>query len=143
VNLLIPGPVEEPTGDTTESTLDMPRANEMLTSVREFLRNDVMSTTTGRTNFHARVASNSLDIVLRELELGPAYRAREREGLERILGHSGDVETLRWELVRALRDGSMALNRAGLADHLRQTVVTQVAIDQPQYSGYRTAVGKD
>ncbi len=143
VNLLIPGPVEAPAGETKESTLDMPRANEMLTSVRDFLRNDVMSTTTGRTNFLARVASNSLDIVLRELELGPAHRIREREGLERILGHSGDLETLRWELVRALRDGSMVLDRPGLADHLRQTVVTQVAIDQPQYSGYRAALGKD
>jgi aminoglycoside phosphotransferase (APT) family kinase protein len=143
VNLLIPGPAEEPAGDTKESTLDMPRANEMLTSVRDFLRNDVMSGTTGRTNFLARVASNALDIVLRELELGPAHRIREREGLGRILDHSGDLETLRWELVRALRDGSMSLERPGLADHLRQTVVTQVAIDQPQYSGYRAALGRD
>jgi hypothetical protein len=140
VNLLIPGPVEEPLGETTESTLDMPRANEMLTSVRDFLRNDVMSGTTGRTNFLARVASNALDIVLREMQLGPAHRKCEREGLERILGHSGDLETLRWELVRALRDRSMSLERPGLADHLRQTVVTQVAIDQPQYSGYRAAL---
>ncbi|HUI27582.1 MAG TPA: phosphotransferase family protein [Candidatus Kryptonia bacterium] len=143
VNLLIPGPVEEPARETKESTLDMPRANEMLTSVRDFLRNDVMSGTTGRTNFLARVAANSLDIVLRELELGPAHRIREQQGLERILGHAGDLETLRWELVRALRDGSMPLDRSGLADHLRQTVVTQVAIDQPQYSGYRAALGKD
>ena len=143
VNLLIPGPVEEPVGETKESTLDMPRANEMLTSVRDFLRNDVMSGTTGRTNFLARVASNSLDIVLRELELGPVHRTRERDGLERILGHSGDLEALRWELVRALRDGSMSLERPWLADHLRQTVVTQVAIDQPQYSGYRAALGKE
>jgi len=143
VNLLIPGPVVEPVGETKESTLDMPRANEMLTSVRDFLRNDVMSGTTGRTNFLARVASNALDIVLREVELGPAHRTRERDGLERILGHSGELETLRWELVWALRDGSMSLERPGLADHLRQTVVTQVAIDQPQYSGYRAALGKD
>ncbi len=143
VNLLIPGPVEEPSGETKESTLDMPRANEMLTAVRDFLRNDVMGTTTGRTNFHARVAANALDIVLREFELGPGHRQREQHGLERILGHSGDLETLRWELVHALRDGSMALDRPGLAEHLRQTVVTQVAIDQPQYSGYRAALGKE
>lgn len=143
VNLLIPGPVEEPKGGAQESTLDMPRADEMLTSVRDFLRNDVMGATGGRINFLARVASNALDIVLRELDLGPAHRTREGEGLERILGHSGDLETLRWELVRALRDGSMPLDRPGLADHLRQTVVTQVAIDQPQYSGYRAALARD
>jgi len=143
VNLLIPGPVDDPTSGANQSTLDMPRADELLTAVRDFLRNDVMSATTGRTNFHARVASNALDIVLRELDLGSAHRTREREGLERVLGHSGDLEALRWELVRSLRDSSMPLDRAGLADHLRQTVVTQAAIDQPQYSGYRTALGKD
>ena len=143
VNLLIPGPVAEPVGETKESTLDMPRANEMLTSVRDFLRNDVMSGTAGRTNFLARVAANALDIILRELQLAPAHRIRERDRLEQLLGHGGDLETLRWELVRALRDGSLPLHHPGLADHLRQAVVTQVAIDQPQYSGYRAALGKD
>jgi aminoglycoside phosphotransferase (APT) family kinase protein len=139
VNLLIPGPIEPVSGESKPSSLDMPRADELLMSVRDFLRDDVMGATRGRTSFLARVASNSLDIALRELEIGPAHRARERDGLERILGRSGDLETLRWELVRALRDGSMPLDRAGLADHLRQTVVTQVAIDQPRYSGYLTA----
>jgi aminoglycoside phosphotransferase (APT) family kinase protein len=141
VNLLIPGPVEPPGGAAQESTLELPRANELLCGVRDFLRGDVMGGTTGRTNFLARVASNAVDIVLRELEFGPAHRAREREGLERVLGHLGDVESLRWELVRALRDGSMPLDRPGLTEYLRQTVVTQVAIDQPQYSGYRAALG--
>lgn len=140
VNLLIPGPVEPPPGGVRGSKLDMPRTDEIVTSVRDFLRGDVMSETRGRTSFLARVASNSLDIVLRELELGAAHRAREREGLERILGHGGDLEALRSELVRALRDGSMPLDQPGLADHLRRTVVTQVAIDQPRYSGYRTAI---
>jgi aminoglycoside phosphotransferase (APT) family kinase protein len=139
VNLLIPGPVELVSGESKPSSLDMPRGDELLMSVRDFLRGDVMDATRGRTSFLARVASNSLDIVLRELQIGPAHRTRERHGLERILGRSGDLEPLRWELVHALRDGSMPLDRAGLADHLRQTVVTQVAIDQPRYSGYQTA----
>ncbi len=99
-----------------------------------------MGATLGRTSFIARVAANSVDIVLRELELGPAHRVREQRGLETLLGRTGDLETLRWELVRGLRDGSMALDHPGLAEHLRQTVVTQIAIDQPQYSGYRAAV---
>jgi aminoglycoside phosphotransferase (APT) family kinase protein len=139
-NLLIPGPLQSLEGAARPSSLDMPRTDELLTSVRDFLRNDVMNAMRGRTSFLARVASNSLDIVLRELELGPAHHARERDGLERILGRSDDLEVLRWELVRALRDGSMPLDRPGLADHLRQTVVTQVAIDQPRYSGYLAAL---
>ena len=141
VNLLIPGPVKPLTAEATRSTLDMPRADELATSVRDFLRDEVMPSTRGRTSFLARVAGNSLDILLRELELGPAHRAREQAGLERILGRSGDLEMLRWELVRALRDGAIPLDHPGLADHLRETVADQVAIDQPRYSGYRTALG--
>jgi aminoglycoside phosphotransferase (APT) family kinase protein len=140
VNLLIPGPVEPPAPESSRSSLDMPRTDEILESVRDFLRNDVMAATRGRTNFHARVAGNALDIVLRELDLGPAHRKREHESLGRILGRSGDLETLRWQLVRELRDGSMRLDHPGLAEHLRRTVVTQVAIDQPRYSGYLDAI---
>ena len=141
VNLLIPGPVDSLQPDPPRSSLDMPRGDELLASVRDFLRGEVMGATRGRVNFLARVAANSLDIVLRELELGPAHRAAERQRLEAILGRPGDLEALRWDLVRGLRDGSVALDAPGLVDHLRQTVVTQVAIDQPRYSGYSTATG--
>ena len=50
-----------------------------------------------------------------------------------------DLDALRWRLVHGLRDGSIALNLPGLAEHLRVTVVNQIAIDQPRYSGYKTA----
>jgi hypothetical protein len=140
VNLLIPGPIEPSAADAPVAKLDMPRIDELVESVRNFLRDDVMAATKGRTSFHARVAANSLDVVLRELALGPEHRARERAGLERVLGHGGELEDLRWELVHALRDGSMPLDRSGLADLLRQTVAVQAAIDQPRYSGYAAAL---
>lgn len=140
VNLVIPGPVERLGAATKPSTLDMPRADELLTAVRDFLRDEVIGATRGRTSFFARVAGNAADIVLRELELGEAARAREKAGLERLFGESGDLERLRWKLVEALRDGSMPLDRPGLADHLRQSTADQVAIDQPKYSGYAVAL---
>lgn len=140
VNLLIPGPAELIQAHPSDSQLDMPRADELLISVRDFLRGDVMSTTTGRTNFLARVASNSLDIVLRELAVGVEHRHLELSRLRNLLGPEDDLQTLRWQLVRALRDGSMALDTPGLAEHLRVTVLNQVAIDQPNYSGLKTAL---
>ena len=140
VNLLIPGPVDIPEPAPFESPLGMPRVDELLVSVRDFLRGDVMSATEGRTRFLARVASNSLDIVLRETALGPGHRAAELAGLRGVLEVTdGDLETLRWRLVHGLRDGSIDLEFPGLADHLRQTVAVQVAIDQPRYSGLATA----
>ncbi len=142
VNLLIPGPVEKP--EPIEMTLssNMPRSDELLSSVRDFLRGDVMGETKGRTNFLARVASNSVDIVLRELMLGPAHKTYQQTALEDLLDTKGDLETLQGQLTLALRDGTMALDHPGLTDFLRQSVVTQIAIDQPKYSGYRTALAQ-
>jgi hypothetical protein len=145
VNLLIPGPVSLVEPDRSVSDLDMPGADELLGSVRDFLRGEVMEKTSGRTRFLARVASNSLDIVRRELELGPPLRARERERLRGLFGagEGEDRAALRWRLVHALRDGTMGLDRPGLAEYLRESVVNQAAIDQPRYSGFRHAAGLD
>ena len=141
VNLLIPGPVRIPEPPFFDSTLDMPRIDELLESVRDFLRGDVMAETEGRTRFLARVASNSLDIALRETAFGPGHRATELAGLRTVLKDpEGDLETLRWRLVHGLRDGTIGLATPGLADHLRQTVAVQIAIDQPRYSGLATAL---
>jgi aminoglycoside phosphotransferase (APT) family kinase protein len=140
VNLLIPGPVELAEPEAAGNELDMPRADELLGSVRDFLRGEVMEGTRGRTRFLARVAANSLDIVARELALGPEARARELEGLRALFESRDDLSTLRWRLVHALREGSMPLDRPGLAEYLREAVVHQAAIDQPRYSGFRHAV---
>jgi aminoglycoside phosphotransferase (APT) family kinase protein len=141
VNLIFPGPVElVPESPVVE--LDMPRADELLSSVRDFLRTDVMSSTKGRTNFMARVASNSLDIVLRELSLGQEHRRRELVRLQEIFNSTEGLENLRWRLVNELRDQTMPLDSDQLQAHLRATVVNQIAIDQPKYSGFKTATAK-
>jgi len=140
VNLLIPGPVELFAADTAQSNIDMPRLDELVTSVRDYLRNDVMNATKGRTNFLARVAGNSLDIVLRDLAVGEKHRTRQRERLRDILGESGDLETLRRALALRLRGNTISLDHPGLAEYLREAVVNQAAIDQPTYSGLKTAL---
>ena len=50
-----------------------------------------------------------------------------------------DLSSLRWRLIRALRDGSQALDDDSLKSYLRNAVVNQVAIDQPRYSGFKQA----
>ena len=147
VNLLIPGPVElvEGIGPAAGSTIDMPTVDELTVSVRDFLRNEVMAATEGRTSFMARVAANSLDIVRRELDLGPPHLAGERDRLQGLFpeaAESGEagITDLRWLLVDAIRSGSIDLDDPDLHRHLRTTVVNQVGIDQPSYSGYRAAI---
>ena len=140
VNMLIPGPVELVEGIDLDASSEMPRLNELLISVRDFLREDVMAATAGRTNFLARVAGNSLDIVLRDLAMGEQARALEHERLRGLLGAQGSLDDLSLQLVHGLRDGSIALDNEALQTHLRLTVANQVAIDQPRYSGMRTAL---
>lgn len=141
VNLLIPGPVELSSVPSGMANVDMPRVDELLESVRDFLHGDVMSGTEGRTNFLARVAGNSLDIVLRDLSIGAVARSQELDRIRKVMRDgTGELNDLRWRLVHGLRDSSITLDEPGLADHLRQTVVNQVAIDQPKYSGLQNAL---
>jgi hypothetical protein len=66
---------------------------------------------------------------------------REVELLSGLLNTRGSVDELRWQLVHALRDRSMELDRPDLHVYLRESVVNQVAIDQPKYSGFQFAAG--
>jgi aminoglycoside phosphotransferase (APT) family kinase protein len=142
VNLLIPGPIESDISEHQTSNLNLPRADELLASVRDFLRTEVMAETKGRVLFLSRVAANSLDIVIREFESSPGFRDKETKALQGILGQDGILENLRWDLANRLRDGSMQLDQIGLADYLRQSVVNQVTIDQPNYSGCVAALNQ-
>lgn len=139
VNLLIPGPVTLLESRQRDDNLDMPRVDELVTSVRDFLRGDVMEGTEGRVNFLARVASNSLDIVLRELAV-QGLKEAEHERLKAFYGSDDSLESLRWRLVEALRDGSQSLDDKALTTLLRETVVNQIAVDQPKYTGFKNAV---
>jgi aminoglycoside phosphotransferase (APT) family kinase protein len=142
VNLLIPGPVELLAFNAATCDFDMPRIDELVISVRDFLREDVMKETHGRTQFLARVAGNSLDIVLRDLAVGDSHRKRQLVRLRTLLEEDGGLDALRRSLVGRLRANRMPLDHPGLVDYLREAVVNQVAIDQPTYSGLKTARGK-
>ena len=140
VNLLIPGPVKMVKESPGFTSVDIPRTDELLVSVRDFLRNDVMDETTGRANFLSRVAANSLDIVLRELSLGPLHQTLELDRLRALFESDEGLDVLKRRLVTALRDKQISLDNEALQNHLRQTVVNQVAIDQPKYSGLKNAL---
>jgi hypothetical protein len=138
---LIPGPVDPIEPSSFSSKLDMPRIDELIESVRDYLRNDVMTASQGRTSFLARVAANSLDIALRELAIGPEHQRCELSRLRALLSRdAGDLESLRSELCTKLRDRSIPLDQPGLAEHMRETVVNQAAIDVPRYSGLKNAL---
>ena len=107
--------------------------SELLQGVASFLKDDVAAGAEPHAGFLARVAANSLGIAQREMTLGPGLAVKEQARLRRLLGAEEELDTLRWQLVDALRE-DMSLATPGLAEHLRQTVAGQLAIDQPRYS---------
>lgn len=140
VNLIIPGPVELLDEEKVPSSVSMPRVDELLVSVREFLREDARKALEGRNAFMALVASNSLDIVHRELTLGPAHLRAEHERLKALFESEEALEDLRSRLSKGLREGTIELESPGLAEHLRSTAANQLAIDQPRYAGLAVAL---
>ena len=142
VNLLIPGPVSLVAAPDDLPDPDMPRLEELVGATRDFLHGQVREETTGRTRFHALVAGNALDIVYRDLHFGAEHRRHEHERLRRLLDADGSLLDLRWKLVQAIRDDGVPLDDGRLHEHLRTTVVNQIAIDQPKYSGFRTAAAR-
>jgi len=116
--------------------MDQPSSAEIITAVREFIDKHAIPQLSGRTAFHARVASNALAIVLRELELGPAAAEREAASLSRLLGQTGTLDELNRELCKRIRAGAIDPLDPALRKHLVGTTLAKVEIDQPNYSGF-------
>ena len=64
------------------------------------------------------------------------------ERLRALLHADGDLMALNRELARRIRDGELALESPGLAEHLWATPLAKLAVDQPNYSGYRAALAE-
>lgn len=138
VNLLIPGDFSLPELDDPISRgTQLPMPAELLAGVADFLKGEVAPKLDPHNGFLAMVAANSLGIAQRELQCGSALAQQEQQRLQVLLGEQGELDVLRWELVNRLRT-DLPLDSPGLAEHLRQTVSGQLAIDQPRYSALRT-----
>ncbi|MEM6707875.1 MAG: phosphotransferase family protein [Pseudomonadota bacterium] len=144
VNLLIAGPTEYLRPENAQPqapVIDLPRADELLESVKTFLHDDVMAATDGRTRFLARVAGNSLDVVRREWLTGAALADGERQRFAALgIATSAELAAARDQLIAQIVDRSRSLDDPALIDYLRFTVVNQAGIDQPRYSGYQRAL---
>lgn len=106
---------------------DRPTASELLESIREWLERDVLTSVEGRLQFHTRVAINSMNIVLRELELGAEQELRHTETLV-ALGHSTDNE-----LAAAIRNGEYDASLTDVLRALKPVIEDKVRVANPQY----------
>jgi hypothetical protein len=108
---------------------DLPDAAGLVEAVREFLEHDVMHATSGRVQFHTRVAINVLGMVERELRIGTEQAARHTAGLS-DLGFSSDAE-----LAAAIRSGAVDSRIADVTEFVRDTVHDKLEVANPRYLG--------
>ena len=121
---------------------DEPRADEILTRVANFLKGPATRESGPHISFQLRVAANAIEICQRQLTLAPKEEAEELARLRGLLGIDGDLPTLNRELALRIRAGQLTLETPGLADHLWATTLAKLAVDQPNYAGYRAALAE-
>jgi hypothetical protein len=116
---------------------DEPTPEELIKAVADFLRNDIAPVISGHNAFKLRVSVNALDLVTRQLALEEGSNTAEAERLSRLLGKQGSLTELNRTLADRIAKGELDLQTPGLADHLWQTTMDKLAVDQPNYASYK------
>ena len=113
-----------------------PSKEELIISIINYIENDVISELKGQKRFHAHVAKNSLNIILRQLRLEEENNSKEKKRLKEILKIDGDLIELNKILCEKINNDEININDNNLIDHLYKTTMEKLSIDQSNYSGY-------
>ena len=116
---------------------DEPTPTELIKAVADFLRNEITPAISGHNAFKLRVAINALDLVTRQLALQGRGDAAEAARLAQLLGMQGSLAELNRALADRIARGEADLRTPGLPDHLWQTTMDKLAVDQPNYGSYK------
>jgi hypothetical protein len=120
---------------------DEPTPTELIKAVADFLRNEIAPEIKGHNAFKLRVGINALDLVTRQLTLAQGSDAAELARLKQLLGMDGALIDLNRALSEKIATGEVDLNTPGLAEHLWQTTMDKLAVDQPNYASYKRELG--
>ena len=113
-----------------------PSKEELIMSIIEFIENDVIDELIGQKRFHAHVAKNSLQIVLRQLKVEEKNNQSEKSRLKEILKIDKDLNEMNKILCQKIANEEIDINNNDLIDHLFKTTMEKLSIDQPNYSAY-------
>ena len=122
---------------------DQPTPIELTRAVADFLRNAITPLTSGHNAFKLRVAINMLDLVARQLTLAEGSDAAEAASLKKLLGIDGALVDLNRALAEKIASGQVDLATPGLSEHLWQTTMAKLAVDQPNYGSYKRELERD
>ncbi|NPU10641.1 hypothetical protein HL666_07710 [Bradyrhizobium sp. 83002] len=121
---------------------DEPTPTELVQAVADFLRHDIAPLISGHQAFKLRVGINALDLVVRQLTQATAADAAEYARLKRLLGQDGALIDLNRVLAEQIASGALDLATPGLKEHLWQTTLDKLAVDQPNYASYKREAGR-
>ena len=121
---------------------DEPTPSELIKAVADFLRTEITPAIKGHNAFKLRVGINALDLVTRQLTLQGPGEAAEAVRLKALLGIDGSIMELNRVLAEKIASGEMDLNTPGLKEHLWQTTMDKLAVDQPNYGSYKRELGQ-
>src|SRR4051794_4275665 len=117
--------------------LDQPHGADILAAVARLLRDTLMPKLPPDTVFQVRVAANALDLVAREIRFGETVEREALQRLQTLLNRDGSLQELENDLSLRIRSGDLDLQSPGLAEHLWETTLAKMKIDQPNYASYR------
>jgi len=120
---------------------DEPTPTELIKAVADFLRNEITPVIKGHNAFKLRVAINGLDLVTRQLALEGDSDAAEAARLTELLSMQASLIDLNRALSDKIATGEVDLQMPGLAEHLWQTTMDKLAVDQPNYASYKRELG--
>jgi hypothetical protein len=106
---------------------DAPSIAQMVEALREWMERDVITGSTGRLQFHARVARNMLAMIERELELGDVH-ARDHGARLARLGCIDDAD-----LAARIRDGHLDDAYEQVRAEVEAAVREKLAVANPTY----------
>jgi len=116
----------ESTADLSWAPHDPPDVIDLVATVEELLRSDVIGQTSGRTSFMSRIAANVLATVGRELSLGPSQARRHGERLAAI-SVADDAS-----LARRIADGTIDPDQS--LEVIVGAVVARLVVANPTYA---------
>ena len=121
---------------------DQPSVRELVQAVKNFVDETAMPELTGRAGFHARVASNVLGTILRDIDTRFEADASEKTRLLDLLEAPADtsLSKLNEDLRQRIRSGELTIRSDDLMRHLKMTAIDQLKVDQPNYSALKKAI---
>lgn len=120
---------------------DEPTPTELIKAVADFLRNEIAPAIKGHNAFKLRVGINALDLVTRQLALAEQGDTAEAARLKQLLSADGTLIDLNRQLSEKIASGAVDLQTPGLPEHLWQTTMDKLAVDQPNYASYKRELG--